>query len=126
MLRKAIAGAIFASGLLGLAAQSQLFDEPAQDEAKVAGLKAADLPSASEDYFADMDYGYRRDSDPSVKLNAAEIRGRNTWNVWTGGNDRFWDHMANNTFGAFDLLKIVSSYPATGYCTEQADREHYN
>jgi hypothetical protein len=126
MLRKAIAGAIFASGLVGLAAHSQLFDEPAQDEAKVAGLKAADLPSASEDYFADMDYGYRRDSDPSVKLNAAEIRGRNTWNVWTGGNDRFWDHMANNTFGAFDLLKIVSSYPATGYCTEQADREHYN
>ena len=55
------------------------------------------LAGADEDYFADMDYGYRRASDPSVKLNVNEVRGRNNWNVWTAGNDRFWDYMANHT-----------------------------
>ena len=34
------------------------------------------------------------------------------WIVWTGGNDRFWDLMTNTTFGAFDLLKTISSHPA--------------
>jgi hypothetical protein len=89
-----------------------------KDEAMQAGLTAANLKGADEDYFADMDYGYRRDADPSVKLNAAEARGRNTWIVWTFGSDRFWDYMSNHTFGAFDLLKIVSSHPQVGYCTE--------
>ena len=28
------------------------------------------------------------------------------WLVWTGGNDRFWDRLTHDTFGAFDLLKI--------------------
>src|SRR6266511_3657960 len=71
------------------------------DEAKLAGRPATDFKSAEDDYFADMDYGYRRDKDPNAKLTTAEVRGRNTWNVWTFGNDRFWDYMANHTFGAF-------------------------
>ena len=29
--------------------------------------------------------------DGGVALTADEIKGRNTWIVWTGGNDRFWD-----------------------------------
>ena len=51
-----------------------------------------------------------------------EVRGRNTWIVWTGGNDRFWDYMANNTFGAFDLLKILSSNPHVGYCKDPDEK----
>src|SRR5205085_7814855 len=86
----------------------------------------ASLAGADEDYFADMDYGYRRASDPSVKLDTAEVRGRNTWIAWTFGNDRFWDHMANNTYGAFDLLKILSSHPQIGYCTDDASGKHDN
>src|SRR5437879_4974189 len=43
-------------------------------------------------------------------------RGRNNWVVWTAGNDTLWDFLANNTFGAFDLLKIVSSHPGIRYC----------
>lgn len=87
-----------------------------QDEAMRAGRNAASFPAADEEYFADMDGGYKRDADPSVKLNANEVRGRNSWIVWTGGNDRFWDYMANHTFGAFDLLKIMSSNPRVGFC----------
>ena len=90
------------------------------------GRTAASLAGADEDYFADMDYGYRRASDPGVKLDAAEVRGRNNWIVWTAGNDRFWDHMGNNTYGAFDLLKTLSSYPQIGYCTEDSSGQHDN
>jgi hypothetical protein len=97
-----------------------------QDEAMKAGRTGASFPAADEDYLADMDYGYRRGTDPSVRLTPAEIRGRITWNIWTFGNDRFWDYMANNTFGVFDLLKVLSSYPDTGYCTEDKYGWHMN
>lgn len=74
------------------------------DEARKAGRTAASFPHAAEDYFHDMDNG--------ISLTAEEVRGRNMWLVWTGGNDRFWDGMTRSTFGAFDLLKIVSSHPS--------------
>jgi hypothetical protein len=53
--------------------------------------------------------------DGAVKLDPAEIAGRNMWLVWSGGNDRFWDSMSGYTFGAFDLLKVVSTHPSLGY-----------
>ena len=77
-----------------------------KDEAMRAGRTAASFPAADEDYFADMDGGYKRASDPSVQLNKNEVEGRNTWIVWTGGNDRFWDYMANNTFGHCDWARV--------------------
>src|SRR5262249_52042333 len=53
-----------------------------------AGRTAASFPAADEDYFHDMDGG--------VPLSREEIQGRNTWIVWTGGNDRFWDTITIN------------------------------
>ncbi len=73
------------------------------DEALQAGRKADSFPAADEDYFKDMDGG--------VQLTSNEIKGRNNWIVWTGGNDRFWDHLVNKSFGAVDFLKILSSHP---------------
>jgi hypothetical protein len=81
--------------------------EPVRDEAMRAGRTAASLPAADEDYFHGMDGG--------VALSAAEVRGRDAWLVWTGGDDRLWDLLTDYTFGAFDLLKIVSSYPGAAY-----------
>ena len=40
------------------------------------------------------------------------------WLVWSGGNDRFWNSMTDYTFGAFDLLKVISSHPSLGYDRE--------
>jgi len=40
-----------------------------------------------------------------------EVKGRNTWVVWTGGNDRLWDNLTVASVGALDLLKTLSSYP---------------
>jgi hypothetical protein len=95
-----------------------------KDEAMLAGVTADKLPGAADNYFKYMDYGYRRETDPSVVLSPAEERGRNTWIVWTFGNDRFWDYMSNHTFGAFDLLKVLSSPPEFGYCTDDPSPRH--
>src|SRR4051812_37503795 len=67
-----------------------------QDEAKLAGRSAESFKHADEDYFHDMDNG--------VALTPDEIRGRNMWLLWSGGNDRFWDGLTTTSFGAFDLL----------------------
>src|SRR5260221_9928641 len=56
-----------------------------QDEAMAAGRAAQSFPAADEDYFHDMDGG--------LALTPDEIKGRNMWQVWTGGNDRFWEKM---------------------------------
>jgi hypothetical protein len=74
------------------------------DEARAAGRDAASFPAAGEDYFHDMDGG--------VALTPDEVKGRNTWLVWSGGDDRFWDGMTASTFGGFDLLKIIAYDPS--------------
>ena len=51
----------------------------------------------------------------SRRLTPDEVKGRNMWLIWTGGNDRLWDELTNLTFGSFDLLKILSSYPGLKY-----------
>src|ERR1700739_2988963 len=76
------------------------------DEARQAGRTAASFPQAADDYFHDMDGG--------VQLTPDEIKGRNMWLVWTGGNDRFWDRLTQYTFGAFDMLKMITSHPSLG------------
>ena len=65
---------------------------------------------------------YLDDMDGGIKLDDHERAGRIAWVIWSGGNDRFWDYMANNTFGAFDLLKILSSNPHVGYCVDPSGK----
>ena len=47
--------------------------------------------------------------DGGLPLSVDEVKGRNTWIVWTGGDDRFWDTISVSSFGNFDLLKILSA-----------------
>src|SRR5215470_8564737 len=93
------------------------------DEAMKAGLSAKDLPGSDDDYLRAMDRGLDEEAIHKALpfLSKEEAwkaynRGRNNWVVWTAGNDALWDYLANNAFGAFDLLKIVSSHPAIRYC----------
>ncbi len=74
------------------------------DEAQLAGLKGEDFKAADEDYFHDM--------DNAAALSPDEIRGRNTWIVWTAGNDRLWDKMSLASVGLLDFVKTVSSHPS--------------
>jgi hypothetical protein len=66
-----------------------------------AQRRGADFPPAAVDYFPGMDGG--------VALATPEIRGRNTWLMWTAGNQAFWDYLAGHSFGTFDLLKMIDS-----------------
>jgi hypothetical protein len=61
------------------------------------------FPAADEDYFHDMDNG--------LSLTSDEVKGRNNWIVWAGGNDRLWDVINKSSFGSLDFLKTLSSYP---------------
>jgi hypothetical protein len=63
--------------------------------------RGADFPPAAVDYFRGMDGG--------IALAPAEVRGRNTWLMWTAGNQAFWDYLAGHSFGTFDLLKTIDS-----------------
>lgn len=74
-----------------------------QDEAMRAHRDVSSFPAADEDYFHDMDGG--------LALTPEQIKGRNMWLVWTGGNDRFWDTLGVSSFGALDFLKTLSSHP---------------
>jgi hypothetical protein len=73
------------------------------DEARLAQRTAASFTPADEDFFREVDGG--------IQLTPEEVKGRNTWLVWTGGNDRLWDRLINYSRGNFDLLKVLSSYP---------------
>jgi hypothetical protein len=74
---------------------------PVQDAAKRAGKTTADFPQTATRMLDAMDGG--------VELTEAERMGRNTWVLWTAGNDAFWDHMSRNSVGILDLLKTLSS-----------------
>ena len=86
-----------------------------RDEALRAGMTAADFKAADEDYFRDMDRVASPNGPVALQLTPEEVKGRNTWIVWTAGNDRLWDELGNISFGALDLLKTLSSHEKLGY-----------
>jgi hypothetical protein len=76
-----------------------------EDEAKAAGMKTTDFPQITADVFKPMDGG--------LALKPEEIMGRNAWNLWSAGNQRFWNTAAQDSFGLMDLLKMLDNrkYP---------------
>jgi len=73
----------------------------AVDEATASGKDVADFPQTSADVFQAMDRG--------IALTPEEIAGRNTWMLWTGGNEAFWDYLARNGYGLVEFLKTIDS-----------------
>ena len=49
------------------------------------------------------------DLSDSVTGNHSEVIGRNTWMAWCGGNEFFWDYLANDSLGFIDFVKLVDS-----------------
>jgi hypothetical protein len=111
------AAMVFLGALALAAAPAKADPEPGKvpDEAKSVQRDTASLPGASEDYFHDMDGG--------IPLSADEAKGRNTWIVWTGGNDRMWDALTTSTFGGLDFLKTLSDHPSLPFSRD--NRWHY-
>jgi cytochrome c5 len=71
------------------------------DEAKAAGKTTADFPQVTADVFKPMDGG--------IELSPEEIMGRNAWNLWSAGNEQFWNRAAQDSFGLMDLLKTLDN-----------------
>ena len=71
------------------------------DDAKAAGKTAADFPETASRAFDEMDAGQ--------PLTDEQRKGRNTWLLWTAGDQVFWDGMAQHGFGLGDLLKAIDS-----------------
>jgi hypothetical protein len=71
------------------------------DEAKAAGKTTADFQQITADVFKPMDGG--------IDLSPEEIMGRNAWNLWSGGNQHFWNQAAQDSYGLMDLLKMLDN-----------------
>jgi hypothetical protein len=65
------------------------------------GRTPDDFPELAVDVFQPMDGG--------LALSQDEIKGRNTWNLWTGGDEQFWERMSRESYGMIDLLKTIDS-----------------
>ena len=90
-----------------------------KDEAILAGRGPSSFPAADEDHFRDMDRTKDgvldlvklapepfKEKDPNIL-----VKGRNSWLVWTAGNDRLWDTLIYKSAGGLDFLKTLSSHP---------------
>src|SRR5579864_7401228 len=64
---------------------------------------------ASQDQLGPVATDYFHDMDGAIALNDDEIKGRNTWLMWTTDNSKFWNWLAGNSFGTTDLLKVLDS-----------------
>ena len=76
-------------------------DSAVSDDAKSAGRTSADFPQSDSHVLDEMDGG--------VALSDEERKGRNTWILWTAGDQTFWDRMARQGLGTADLLKAIDS-----------------
>ena len=74
--------------------------DPSMEDA-AGGRQAEEFGDVAEDVFKAMDGG--------IQLGSDEVRGRNMWNLWTGGDEQFWDRMARESHGLTDLLKTIDS-----------------
>ncbi len=80
-----------------------------------ADRTAQSFPAADDDYFHEM--------DGAIALTTDEVKGRNMWLVWTGGNDKLWDTLTVTSLGTLDFLKTISSRP--GLKASRANRWEY-
>jgi len=74
-------------------------------------IDADKFPDIATDVFEGMDAPLR--FDPAKPADLAAIKGRNTWLLWTAGNQEFWDLAAQKSHGLIDLLKMLDSRKRT-------------
>jgi len=71
------------------------------DLTPMPALKLADPitpPAENEEHYKEK-----------AALHESEVLGRNSWMIWCGGNEAFWDWISTDTFGFIDLLKLLDS-----------------
>src|ERR1039457_598526 len=100
MMRTRLVQTLFTLAMLGLLAGFGCKHvDPLADNG--GGRTPADFPELAADVFQPMDGG--------IALSPEEIKGRNTWNLWCGGDEQFGERMSRESFGLIDLLKTIDS-----------------
>jgi len=88
-------------GTLGLALATSCRHNSTSLVDDAGGRTPADFPELAVDVFKPMDGG--------IALTEDEIKGRNTWDLWTGGDEQFWERMSRESYGLIDLLQTIDS-----------------
>lgn len=109
-------------------------DQPHQD-GKYVDVEPTDAAAAEAFTPAYKDHFHMIDGQVNaegkyvpLELTELEIKGRNAWMLWTGGNEVFWDWLARNGYGSIELLKVIDSdkqegrFARTGLITEPGMR----
>ncbi len=108
---------LFAALLAGCGTSTPPPDEAKQKHFGEAAVTPTELEEAAQrfykpasaDYFKDMDCVRGGPPRVPLELTGEEIKGRDAWVLWCGGNEAFWDWLARHSYGAIDLLKLIDS-----------------
>jgi hypothetical protein len=100
-MNKVIGACIGSSVLLALSLLDGCYPPHTSLTDDGGGRKPGDFPELAVDVFHPLDGG--------IALSEDEIKGRNTWNLWCGGDEQFWDRMARESYGLIDMLKTIDS-----------------
>src|SRR5437763_2128288 len=73
----------------------------------IVASDAEKFPDIATDVFQGMDAPLS--FDPAKPADLAAIKGRNTWLLWTAGDEKLWDYAALKSRGVIDLLKMLDS-----------------
>jgi hypothetical protein len=99
--KPAAVGVLLVAVFLVGASLAVIRPRPAANDRLPDGVTPEQLVEIDLDLYAGMDNG--------VQLTQNEIRGRNTWIAWSGGNEDFWNWLSQYGFGTNDLLKMLDS-----------------
>ena len=72
---------------------------PPSEGAEAAG----ESPNSTDAYVPPSD------ESADAGLSPLDIKGRNAWMLWTGGNELFWDWLSRHGYDSLDFLKLVDS-----------------
>ena len=69
-------------------------EQEARRQVMIAQEQAQDLQTELDLLRKQVNADVFKPMDGGIALSAEEIMGRNTWNLWSAGNDRFWNNAA--------------------------------
>lgn len=120
-MKKTRANRISVSILAAVAGQclsgcSENGEAPKDEAAWVRDYEGADkLPQENGTFYPEHAADAFKGMDSHVKdvygaeFSRDQIKGRNTWVMWSGGNQQFWDYLSRSSNGMVDFLKILDS-----------------
>lgn len=86
---------------------------PGMDMREAAGVPLEPVPPARIGRAVDPLLTPESELEPRriepAEFNASETLGRNSWMLWCGGNEGFWDWLATDSLGFVDLLKLLDT-----------------